>query len=235
MGDTEGQPAVISPLDDAQPDPVLARLDALAAQNVQLIEATKTAQGQARRAEQQAQMAWDAAQSLRSNVAKEESPTDAISALVRQLNDAQPAEKLIKDALLAQQATIKSMMGEVQTLKGHKQRQELDDAQRSIREQTVDQLIEYATDMGVDITTIKDSIGKLETGPNGAIVWTEGKKIIREAKKGRAADNEQSAEPVYTESRGATGSRPRSKVEMEQAYADGNITTEAYAAWKRSH
>lgn len=216
-------------------DPVLAKLAAIEAQNVQLLEATRTAQGQARRAEQ---VAMETAQRL---LDREQKPTqttgDAVTQLVSKLNDANPAEKLIKDALLTQQQTINTLVGEVQAQKGHRQVTEAQQAEKIIRDHTANELLDRAQDMGLDIEStefkqIAEKIGKLDTGPNGTTMWTEGKKILREARSKPVGEEQPTA---YTERRGATGARPRSKVEIEQAYADGNISTEEYASWQRSH
>jgi len=229
-----------SPQVDEPVDPILTKLAAIEAQNKELIEATRTAQGQARKAEQQAQMAWDAAQRM---IDKEQgkgaSTEDAVTQLVRKLNDANPAEKLIKDALLTQQQTISTMMGELQVVKGHRQRQEIDAAAQEDRNHTANELWDRAQDMGFDLKSeefkkVVEEIGKLETGPRGSIMWTEGKKILKEASKRLSADREQSAD-TYTERRSSTGVRPQTKKEVDQAYADGELSTESYVAWQKAH
>lgn len=225
----EGTP----PEDQPAIDPVLAKLELLEAQNKALIEATKTAQGQARRAEQISQAAWDAVQQPKKPV---DQSADAFTQLINRLDDRQPAEKLIKDALLVQNKTISDLTNEVTTLKGHKQRVEMSQEEQRIRAETMDQLIEYADDLGVDIKVVAGKLGSLETGINGGILWTEGKKILREAKKSGTVSGEQlSDEPTYTDRRGSPGARVRSKKEMEDAYGNGDISTEEYAAWQRKH
>ena len=247
MGDTETvapldmQEVIPEPAPEFAPEPeldVATAIRQLREQTKALLEATKTAQGQARRAEQQALAAMQSSLAgVRQPPAERENPVDK---LLGELDDADPATRNIKHAIRAVQAENRRLASEVGVLAGHRQREQITQAEQDRRSYDYANLVEHAEDLGVDISALPE-IGRLPTQE----MWTEGKRLLREAKKdGRALRSAPASEHVaaarergvYAEARpGQAGSSPRTKAQMEQAYIDGEVSSEAYTAWQRAH
>jgi len=226
----EDMPSTTEEVAAPQPD-LLAELRAIKEQNAALLEATKVAQGQARRAEQQANLALQASQVVNASLPRAAEPDDPVVELAKGLNDANPAERLLKQALITQQQNIKRLEQEVGQQRSYRVRDEITAKEQQDRAYVEDQLIEYASDLGVDLRTVSDAIQQLPTSD----MWREGKKILRAARTTAPAPEQATSREVYTETRTATGARPSTKAEVEQSYADGTMSTEAYSAWLRTH
>ena len=220
-------------LEPVAPEPqqidVATELQAVKKSMDELIQATKLAQGQARRAEQ---IALAAQTAVHPKAASE----DPIEAYIDKLDDNDPATRLIKTALKTQQQELKGLKQKFVEVDNQNVRQAMSQKEVADRAYSGSELIAFAEAAGVDIRLVAREIDALPT----ALMYHSGKEIImREKTKAKRAPSD-TTEPVvsgetkYTETRRSPGARPKTWVETEQAYADGNISTEQYTAALRA-
>ena len=227
MGDLESVQDV--PIQEPPQIDVYKELQELKEANKELLEATRKAQGQARRAEQ-------VALSIQPTVVRPAvDTTDPVESVIDRLDYNDPGSRVVKTALKTLHTTVKEQRAKIDQFEGANIRQAKTSKEQADRAYAGSELIDFAEAAGVDIRTVAKEIDALPT----TTMWHEGKKIINAAKKKAPSDTtEEQVVPSetsrYTETRTRTGARPKTWVEIEQGYADGNVSTEQYEAALRA-
>lgn len=197
----------------------------------------RKAQGQARRAEQEARNAT-------ARMAGLESRLDALIQLQNQPRQ-DPMSHLGEDVDPIVKAELTHLRQQVSSLSSQRQAEAATAQERQYRDNALNELQEYADVAGLDFSTIEKELKSTPTQD----FWATGKRLIKEAKSGNSGNGtdretriraEERAKTlkehgIFVERRPSAGKPPQTFSEAEEAYGRGDISTEDYAALRRKH